>query len=705
VGEFTTELTADDQTQYDTAVTIQEWLRMEKEYSLNVSERGSPIADTFIFEMDAGYCEYFATSMVAMLRSQDIPARYTVGYSTGQPVGEDTYQVRGMNAHAWVEVYFEDIGWVKFDPTPGDSRLAQQEQALEAQGEDYDIEEQGSPGEQFEPGEIQEQGGETDDIDSESGDGPGDDSSDNGTSDGDEDSGDENSGDDDTDGTDGETGEEADVTTDDGETGYKTSLNRSAVPDSAVEVTVTQDGEPAPNREVYFNGELIGSTDSAGTVTGTVPYADELRITVGDANPSAVELTGTVAGDDVLNSPRRGDGPTLLTAALDEPEAVQDNDSQGDTYQIETNATISVTGDTVPGEEVEVTATVDDVPVSEGTVTMDGETVGETDGSGRATVVLPEETGNTTLAVERGPVIGETTLSVSGLSVTVDSRLPVAVPYDSATVEVQYGDEPVATAPVMVDGKQVTTTGHDGTATVQLPLSSDATITTSYRGQTAETTVSGLARNFLVLTGLLTIVLGGLVYGLSRRGYTPARLFSSLVRLPRRIVFYTQLALVALATRGDQWFQYCLDRVRTTASYLRQFFQGQISASALRTAFLGWLTVKRHSLMRLLGRDHGAERGGPKAVPESGAKATVRQAWRRFLTYVSMDQPGTQTPGELAAHAIERDGLPAEPVCTLRDTFRAVEYGSRPASDRLEQVAEALDAIERHERTPVGEDE
>ncbi|MEF8821805.1 MAG: transglutaminase domain-containing protein, partial [Halovenus sp.] len=126
---FTTNLTADDETPYETAVTIEDWLEESKEYDLNVSERSDQIATSFIFEMDAGYCEYFATAMVSMLRSQDIPARYVVGYSSGQQVGEDTYEVRAMNAHAWVEVYFEDIGWVRFDPTPATERLSVQEEA------------------------------------------------------------------------------------------------------------------------------------------------------------------------------------------------------------------------------------------------------------------------------------------------------------------------------------------------------------------------------------------------------------------------------------------------------------------------------------------------------------------------------------------------------------------------------------------------
>jgi hypothetical protein len=72
--------------------------------------------------MDAGYCTYYATTMVAMLRAQDVPARLVTGYTTGQQVAEGEYVVRGLDAHAWVQVYFEGVGWVRFDPTPSGPR-------------------------------------------------------------------------------------------------------------------------------------------------------------------------------------------------------------------------------------------------------------------------------------------------------------------------------------------------------------------------------------------------------------------------------------------------------------------------------------------------------------------------------------------------------------------------------------------------------
>ncbi len=175
--EATDELVADANSSYDAAVTIEQYLRENKEYSLDIDRPEGDIADAFLFEMDAGYCTYFATTMVTMLRSQDVPARMAVGYSTGQQIDEDTWVVRGTNAHAWVEVYFPEYGWITFEPTPPADLLEEQaselenirefvgefdDQVLEEQGFDT-AESWGVPAEGIEP-EDGEEPDETDEI-------------------------------------------------------------------------------------------------------------------------------------------------------------------------------------------------------------------------------------------------------------------------------------------------------------------------------------------------------------------------------------------------------------------------------------------------------------------------------------------------------------------------------------------------------------
>jgi transglutaminase-like putative cysteine protease len=130
VGERTAEVTADAETPYQKAVAVERHLESTKEYSLTVDRPEGNIADAFLFEMTAGYCTYYATTMVAMLRSEGVPARFVTGYTPGERVDDDERVVRGFDSHAWVQVYVPDVGWVQFDPTPADPRDAAESSRL-----------------------------------------------------------------------------------------------------------------------------------------------------------------------------------------------------------------------------------------------------------------------------------------------------------------------------------------------------------------------------------------------------------------------------------------------------------------------------------------------------------------------------------------------------------------------------------------------
>ena len=81
-----------------------------------------------------GYCQQFSGAMALMLRMIGIPARVASGFSPGTSTGSGTYVVRDFDAHSWVEVYFNDIGWVPFDPTPAAAPAQSQATGLEAHG-------------------------------------------------------------------------------------------------------------------------------------------------------------------------------------------------------------------------------------------------------------------------------------------------------------------------------------------------------------------------------------------------------------------------------------------------------------------------------------------------------------------------------------------------------------------------------------------
>jgi len=100
---------------------LESHLQREYEYTLDFVGRSArdPIEE-FLFRAKSGHCEYFATSMVLMLRSQGIPARLVTGFLGAEyNLLQGYFVVRQENAHAWVEAYLRDESrWDLFDPTP-----------------------------------------------------------------------------------------------------------------------------------------------------------------------------------------------------------------------------------------------------------------------------------------------------------------------------------------------------------------------------------------------------------------------------------------------------------------------------------------------------------------------------------------------------------------------------------------------------------
>jgi protein-glutamine gamma-glutamyltransferase len=99
---------------------IEAFLRREFRYTLDIDRVSEldPLQE-FLFVRRTGHCEYFAAAMAVMLRSLGVPARVVNGFQRGEwnPFGQ-YYIVRYYDAHAWVEAYLPDAGWVSFDPTP-----------------------------------------------------------------------------------------------------------------------------------------------------------------------------------------------------------------------------------------------------------------------------------------------------------------------------------------------------------------------------------------------------------------------------------------------------------------------------------------------------------------------------------------------------------------------------------------------------------
>ena len=116
---------AEQGTAEERARAIEAYLIGNYGYTLDLTPpaAANPI-DDFLFNAKQGHCEYFASAMVLMLRSQGIPARLATGFLGAEynPI-EGYFIVRQSNAHAWVEAWLgEALGWRQFDPTPPSGR-------------------------------------------------------------------------------------------------------------------------------------------------------------------------------------------------------------------------------------------------------------------------------------------------------------------------------------------------------------------------------------------------------------------------------------------------------------------------------------------------------------------------------------------------------------------------------------------------------
>jgi hypothetical protein len=120
VRELSDELTGGLTTPYEKVVAIDAYLaRFPYTENIEPPPPGTDSVEYFLFTEKSGFCLYFASSMVVMLRSADVPARLAVGYVPGDP-GENTgeYILRNKHYHAWPQVYFNDYGWVDLEATP-----------------------------------------------------------------------------------------------------------------------------------------------------------------------------------------------------------------------------------------------------------------------------------------------------------------------------------------------------------------------------------------------------------------------------------------------------------------------------------------------------------------------------------------------------------------------------------------------------------
>ena len=634
VGAFTDELTADDETPYDAAVTVRDWLK-EKPYSLNAShEAGEPVADQFVFEMESGYCQYYATSMVVMLRTQGIPARYVVGYAPGERVGEEEYLVTADRGHAWVEVFFPGTGWVRFDPT-GSGRLPVQtpqppydislnRSAVAGASVSISVAKDDTPVVGA-PVEINDERV-------------------------------------------GWTGADGTVTTQlpyaaeftvtarspDGATKYEGGENettanlwagstmRPAGGDPSVltdrgpsPITAQRDG-PAANGSsrtyrsdtnvtltvegtpVVGGGMTVRATIRDVPVRGATVTLDGERVgTTGPDGRLGISLGGVAPGEHRLAVRRESvDATTTVrvyaqgSAPADEPPPL--------------NLSVSAPLVALPGGSATVTTTRNGTPVEEAQVTVDGSEAGTTTENGTLGVSLPV-TGSAAV-VARGP---------DGAS----ARVTVPLARNAAGVGV------VALVGLALIGRTIRRRG----------------VTPRSAGRAA------------------TAWLSRLVAWTTAACVRAAELLTSAERALRRGLRRLAALPGALATRGLAALA-ILDP-RRVVGWLRRWLAGLLARPESATE-----TGAKSS------------EGDSRAMTASDADdesstATLRALWREFVGLVAPPRATTRTPGEIARYAVER-GLPAEPIRALTDAYRDAEYGRfAPDADRLARAREAVRAV------------
>ncbi|MFS3130249.1 transglutaminaseTgpA domain-containing protein [Nocardioides sp. Bht2] len=131
VRDLADAVTEDETTAYRKAVALQQWFRDPANftYSLHPDDKsfgsGNLALEHFLSpDGRVGYCEQFASAMAIMARSLGIPARVSVGFLSADNLSTNNWVFTSHDLHAWPELYFEDAGWVAFEPTPASRATA-----------------------------------------------------------------------------------------------------------------------------------------------------------------------------------------------------------------------------------------------------------------------------------------------------------------------------------------------------------------------------------------------------------------------------------------------------------------------------------------------------------------------------------------------------------------------------------------------------
>lgn len=172
VYELALDIIGEKSTRYEKVLAIERYFSRNgyvyDTTNVPIPEEEDDYVDQFLFDSKRGYCDNYSTSMVVLLRTLNIPARWAKGFTGGEQLNEivenkgtqsaTIYEITNANAHSWVEVYFPEIGWVPFEPTQGFSNLTDfYTEGLHTEESEEEIEEDSETNEEETEQEEEEQ--------------------------------------------------------------------------------------------------------------------------------------------------------------------------------------------------------------------------------------------------------------------------------------------------------------------------------------------------------------------------------------------------------------------------------------------------------------------------------------------------------------------------------------------------------------------
>ena len=140
IRDLAIETTQNESSVFDQVSAVTRYMRNNYKYKDKVNiPKGEDPLEWFLFNGREGFCNYFASAEIMMLRSLGIPSRMVVGYAQGEHLKDkNIYQVKKKDSHSWVEVFFPEYGWIIFEPTPSQPRILYKNEPIP----DYEIENQ-----------------------------------------------------------------------------------------------------------------------------------------------------------------------------------------------------------------------------------------------------------------------------------------------------------------------------------------------------------------------------------------------------------------------------------------------------------------------------------------------------------------------------------------------------------------------------------